>query len=230
MSGSEKDYREEEDRDSVSAKLPALGKQERSQSRGREAFSTGRGGIGNIRQTSESRPRPDTKSDDLSGTRGREPTATSAKIYSTGRGGAGNIRSPSRDVNAQTRGATEEEIIRNHIVASQDTPHSSGRGGLGNINTSRSRSRGPPHPVHSTGRGGAGNILTGDAPLAETVGEEEKKKYASAGGPPPYHPTGRGGIANLTSAPQPAPEPIVHTVGEYGSTGRGGAGNQVHNG
>jgi hypothetical protein len=48
---------------------------ERSLSRGREAFqSSGRGGIGNIRQASLSRDaRPGTGPDDFSPTRGREP-------------------------------------------------------------------------------------------------------------------------------------------------------------
>jgi hypothetical protein len=101
--------------------------QERSKSRGREAFSTGRGGVGNIRQSvSASRTRPDSAPgpDDFSDSRGRE-IKSSAKIYSTGRGGAGNIRSPSRDQSKPAPSpidASEQDIIRNHIAASQVEP------------------------------------------------------------------------------------------------------------
>ncbi|TFY50883.1 hypothetical protein EVJ58_g10847 [Rhodofomes roseus] len=79
---------------------------DRSVSRGREFYSSGRGGVGNIRRASKddlTRPpasptsptgRPD--HDDLSLTRGREPPAINPdSAKSTGRGGAGNIRSTS---------------------------------------------------------------------------------------------------------------------------------------
>jgi len=217
---------------------------ERSQSRGREAFSTGRGGLGNIRQGSASRTRPEGGPDDFSVSRGREPApasnGTPTKVYSTGRGGAGNIRSPSRDPGSPTAALpvpieeSEKEIIRNHMVASQDVPQSTGRGGLGNITGSRSRSRGPALAtsnapmVHSTGRGGAGNIATGETGTAEALDESERKIRASTT-EAPYHSTGRGGIANLASGPQPAVEQVVRPPAAYGSTGRGGAGNIKHN-
>ncbi|KAF9445342.1 hypothetical protein P691DRAFT_805755 [Macrolepiota fuliginosa MF-IS2] len=100
---------------------------ERSQSRGRDAFSTGRGGLGNIRQTSLSRTRAESGDpDNSSAVRGREPAPNPTKIYSTGRGGAGNIRSPSRDPSKPPApapiDASEQEIIRTHIAASQDVP------------------------------------------------------------------------------------------------------------
>lgn len=105
--------------------------QERSQSRGREAFSTGRGGLGNIRPASTSASRTRTESgpgpDGFSDSRGREPIAASpTRVYSTGRGGAGNIRSPSRDPTQPPVpvliDASEQEIIRTHLAASQMEP------------------------------------------------------------------------------------------------------------
>ncbi|KAF5349194.1 hypothetical protein D9756_009521 [Leucocoprinus leucothites] len=213
--------------------------QERSQSRGRDAFSTGRGGLGNIRQASAStsRSRPDKGPDDFSDSRGREPLANSPdRIYSTGRGGAGNIRSPSRDPSKPPApapiDAAEREIIRTHIAASQVEPVSTGRGGLGNI-ASRSRSRGPQltaNPIHSTGRGGAGNILAGDAGAADVLDEAERKRLAAGHENAPFHSTGRGGLANLASGPEPGVEKVVHSPASHGptSTGRGGAGNIKH--
>lgn len=129
---------------------------ERSQSRGREAFSTGRGGLGNLRPSSAStsRTRPDelghlrppsrVRPDGLADSRGREAALNSTRNYSTGRGGAGNIRSPSRD----TAQPVHEIII---AAAASTEPHSSGRGGIGNF-SSRSRSRGPASIVPSPTR------------------------------------------------------------------------------
>ncbi|KAH9478090.1 hypothetical protein JR316_0010328 [Psilocybe cubensis] len=128
---------------------------ERSTSRGRETFSTGRGGIGNIRQASASRDaRPTTGPDDFSVTRGREPAPVygaaaggggGAQVFSTGRGGAGNLRSPSRtprDIREAAQAeAAEQEVIREYVASQEFAVKSSGRGGIGNIN--RSRSRGP---------------------------------------------------------------------------------------
>ncbi|KAF8649306.1 hypothetical protein AX16_005885 [Volvariella volvacea WC 439] len=154
----------------------------RSQSRGRDGFtSSGRGGLGNIRQTSVSRTRPDSGPDDFSSSRGREHAVDPTRVYSTGRGGAGNIRSPSRDVRSPPLGPDihEQEVVENYLSTHRDTPHSTGRGGLGNM-TSRSQSRGPSTPgvVHSTGRGGAGNIVPGDAAHAEVADEAERRKIS----------------------------------------------------
>ncbi|KAF8157263.1 hypothetical protein B0H34DRAFT_849518 [Crassisporium funariophilum] len=192
-----------------------MSENERSVSRGREAFqSTGRGGIGNIRQTSLSRDaRPDSGPDDFSTTRGREPLGSPTQIYSTGRGGAGNIRSPSRDVSRPPNVDVLEEDV------------STGRGGLGNINRSRSRDPTNNVPVHSTGRGGAGNLLPGDGSAASTIDEDERRKHSTSHDG--YHSTGRGGAANLTSSHEPAIERHSHVAQEYGSTGRGGVGNIV---
>ncbi|PPQ76513.1 hypothetical protein CVT24_010874, partial [Panaeolus cyanescens] len=195
---------------------------ERSTSRGRDAFqSSGRGGLGNIRQASQSRDaRPDSGPDDFSVTRGREPVAqNNAPLYSTGRGGAGNIRSPSRGPN-KIVDIAEETVIRDHIAKQEDAVTSTGRGGLGNL-AQRSRSRGPgadgtpgrsrsrgPDAVFSTGRGGAGNIRAGDVDKAATIDEEERRKVGSLDGA--VHSTGRGGLANLTSGPAPGVESVPH--------------------
>ncbi|KAF8956900.1 hypothetical protein BDZ97DRAFT_1849317 [Flammula alnicola] len=204
---------------------------ERSTSRGREAFqSTGRGGLGNIRQTSASRDaRPDSGPDDFSVTRGREPVPSQHQVYSTGRGGAGNLRSPSRDTSKARPDSNEQEVIREYVVAHENAPFSSGRGGVGNINRSRSRdpSGSLSSVVHSTGRGGAGNIVSGDGAASAYIDEEERRKHSTSHDG--IHSTGRGGTANLTHTGEPAIEHHSHDhkEPEFESTGRGGVGNIV---
>ncbi|KAG6908611.1 hypothetical protein DXG01_004014 [Tephrocybe rancida] len=240
-----------DDKDADSRSISTVGSKEadRSLSRGREVYhSSGRGGAGNIRQASVSRDaRPIDGPDDFSIVRGREPVPAALSTFSTGRGGAGNIRSPSRDpkiaklVGAED-GLSDTEVIRAHVAASADVPHSSGRGGAGNISSSRSRSRGPgststpPHTpmaaVRSTGRGGAGNIsINGAEGVPEDIQEhdedEEKRRVLRYQNPAGIHSTGRGGVANLTAAPAPGVERTVSRGREYESTGRGGAGNIV---
>lgn len=204
----------------------------RSLSRGRDTFqSSGRGGAGNIRRSSQSRePHPFDGPDDFSHTRGREPAVHPDRAYSVGRGGAGNIRSPSRDPGSVrpvhpdviAESEYEQGILREH--AASEVVHSSGRGGAGNITRSRSRSRGPGLALHSTGRGGAGNMLFGDGRSSDTLDQEERKKHHHPEG---IHSTGRGGTANMTNAHEPEVEPTHHHAhhGEYLSSGRGGAGN-----
>ncbi|KAJ6586688.1 hypothetical protein B0H10DRAFT_2094573 [Mycena sp. CBHHK59/15] len=198
---------------------------DRSTSRGRNALiSSGRGGLGNIRPSSNSRDRPVDGPDDFSDTRGREPGVAVNEIRSTGRGGVGNFRSPSRDVDV--RAETERDLIRAHEELDKNAVHSTGRGGFGNM--SRSRSRGPsplspplsppPPQVHSSGRGGAGNIVAGSAP----VDFERGRPHVVPNG---IHSTGRGGLANLTSSHTPDIESPPHPAHEYESSGRGGAGN-----
>lgn len=200
---------------------------DRSQSRGREALlSTGRGGFGNIRATSESRDRPSSGPDDFSVTRGREPVANPTTIYSTGRGGAGNLRSPSRE-GGRVPDKHEREVIEQYTASHGEAPVSHGRGGLGNISGSRSRSRDQSRTRIATGRGGAGNIREGaDGYDANAADEIERRKLESkvVDGP---HSTGRGGIANITEQEEPDVERPIHsaTSNERVSTGRGGAGN-----
>jgi len=195
-------------------------------SRGRDAFqSSGRGGVGNIRQPSRSRDaRPADGPDDFSPTRGREPAIHPDRVYSVGRGGAGNIRSPSCDVSrvAPPDAEYQAKLVREHAEAT--TIHSSGRGGAGNISGSRSRSRGPGATViHATGRGGAGNIhVHGNSLKPDVLDDEERRQYAHHDG---IHSTGRGGAANLTGAHEPAVERVSHHLGDFESSGRGGAGN-----
>ncbi|KAL0958535.1 hypothetical protein HGRIS_000675 [Hohenbuehelia grisea] len=201
--------------------------QERSLSRGREAYhSSGRGGLGNIRQTSASRDRAAVDGpDDFSRTRGREPAVPEHGVYSTGRGGAGNIRSPSRSTPSGATDAREAEILKSHAEADKDAIHSTGRGGFGNM--SRSRSRGPSAhpPVHSTGRGGAGNMFPGEASPSLTEAEEAERRQLGFANKDGVHSTGRGGVANIASSPAPGVERHAHTPGAYESSGRGGAGN-----
>ncbi|OCH86576.1 hypothetical protein OBBRIDRAFT_737742 [Obba rivulosa] len=206
----------------------------RSTSRGRDAFqSSGRGGIGNIRQASQEPPRADP--DNASPARGREPTVNPERVLYTGRGGAGNIRSASRaqdDPTASSQ-ATAADYERGVILNSEEaakTAHSSGRGGLGNIRSpSRSQSRGPrTPPVRSTGRGGAGNLVYAPSEQADALAAEELERQRLAHGADGIHSTGRGGLANITSLPTPPPDyapPQTAPLAE--STGRGGAGNIV---
>jgi len=206
---------------------------ERSSSinRGRELLSTGRGGLGNFRETSTSREaRLKSGSDDFSPTRGREPHVRHVEpFYSFGRGGTGNIRSPSRDpVKPDPTEAADEKVVREHIASDENVPHSTGRGGIGNINRSRSRdpkSNGSSSTFHSSGRGGAGNMHHG-APISETVDEEERQKVGQTNSG--IHSTGRGGSANLTAVDEPHVEHHKHEAQAFESTGRGGAGNLVH--
>lgn len=108
---------------------------ERSQSRGRDAFaSTGRGGVGNIRQTSVTRAEATPSSPAVELIRGRElgnALPATSKPYSTGRGGAGNIRSPSRSHQRDLSqpptlptvfDTSKEDIIRNHIYVTEEAP------------------------------------------------------------------------------------------------------------
>jgi hypothetical protein len=190
-------------------------------------LSTGRGGLGNIRQSSTSRDtRPTAGPDDFSPTRGRELGIRGTdQVYATGRGGAGNMRSPSREVSDPSSPISEKEqkVIKDYLASHDAAPHSSGRGGLGNID--RSRSRDPHTPVHSTGRGGAGNIHTGHT-ISEAVDDEERKKLSVHHGG--VHSTGRGGAANFTATTEPAVEHHHHKANPHESTGRGGVGNIHH--
>ncbi|KAH6873492.1 hypothetical protein BKA70DRAFT_282827 [Coprinopsis sp. MPI-PUGE-AT-0042] len=203
--------------------------EDRSRSRGRDLLqSTGRGGFGNIRQSSESRDRPADGPDDFSATRGREPLANPTIMYSTGRGGAGNLRSPSRDA---SRGpdAREREVIKEYNQTHGDGPVSVGRGGLGNMSRSRSRDPAGGNRGVSTGRGGAGNIHAHEGGYnVNALDEAERKKHeVPAEG---FHSTGRGGFANITESHEPDVErPAVHHNAAYHSSGRGGAGN-IHTG
>ena len=129
--------------------------------RGRDAFqSTGRGGLGNIRQVSLSCTAHRNKGpDNFCLTHGREVFAsrTPAAIFSTGRGGAGNLRSPSRhSTPANTSDPVEQVVIRNYAAAHEDAPVSSGRGGIGNIHRKSLRSQ-------STAHGDVNYVIPSDA-------------------------------------------------------------------
>lgn len=73
----------------------------RSRSRGREHFSTGRGGAGNIhssppRGVNGSQTRAGYNYEASPAPRGREPIPGGENVTHVGRGGAGNIRGASR--------------------------------------------------------------------------------------------------------------------------------------
>ncbi|KAF5323758.1 hypothetical protein D9619_012853 [Psilocybe cf. subviscida] len=214
---------------------------DRSVSRGREAYSTGRGGAGNIRQQSFKSPSPASPTgnpnartglgpDDFSVTRGREPAAFgrargvspgSNGVYSTGRGGAGNLRSPSREAGRAALNAgvaQDEQVIRDYVEKQihDGVSYSTGRGGAGNI-TSRDRSKSQPR----------------DAPLTTA-----RAPHAAYNSQPQIFSTGRGGAGNIVQGDVAAAELLdgeerrrVALSGsnaapsQVHSTGRGGGGN-----
>jgi len=220
----------------------------RSRSRGRDLYSTGRGGAGNIHR-SESRggsPRSSVVDQDAgSPNRGREPPVHVDHVTHTGRGGAGNVRSPSReprDFGAEAAQADYEHRVID-LADAKNRAVSVGRGGAGNIQTpprsrsrdvasdSQNRSVSRGRGLQSTGRGGAGNITSGAGEITKLEEEEdlERLKYHQDG----VHSTGRGGLANLTDKPTPhesSPSALPHSPAhqqEYFSSGRGGAGNMI---
>ncbi|KAL5478663.1 hypothetical protein ACEPAI_1940 [Sanghuangporus weigelae] len=213
----------------------------RSPVRGRETFSTGRGGAGNIHR-SHSR---DADTPTSPPPAGREASPIREPITHVGRGGLGNFRDPSRP---REHGVDPKDVIYEHEVIehSEESPHrfSTGRGGAGNIKTtpehsqSRERSLSPGvdrslsrgRALHSTGRGGAGNI-TAEPLQEETVDELERRaRSPDAHHPGELHSSGRGGLANVTTLSSP-PVEHIHEGHEEGegtgiiSYGRGGAGN-----
>ncbi|KLO07377.1 hypothetical protein SCHPADRAFT_836848 [Schizopora paradoxa] len=213
----------------------------RSRSRGRELYSTGRGGAGNIHRSDSQGGSPRSRvidEDAGSPNRGREPPVHVDHITHTGRGGAGNVRSPSREPRDFVAEAAQADYEHKVVENADAKPHASvGRGGAGNIQTPpRSRSRDVnadqprSHSLQSTGRGGAGNITSGAGEITK-LEEEEDLERANHHHQEGIHSTGRGGLANLTDKPTPyetSPPPYPHSPAhqqEYFSSGRGGAGN-----
>jgi len=209
---------------------------ERSNSRGRELASTGRGGAGNIVRDSTSVDRT------LNGDeRGRNVEPKVDSITHAGRGGQGNVRSPSRDpIKEADERAYEQEIIRKSREAREGAA-TYGRGGGGNV--SRSRSRDPAtiitqdrsrsrEPGYGSGRGGAGNISeTPRHSELESLDEDERRIYEVKHQQQHAHDIGshgRGGQGNIGAE---APAQYLSTreaqTSGIGSSGRGGSGNIV---
>jgi len=223
--------RQRESNDAIFVPLDA--DRSNSRNRGREFHSTGRGGIGNFRETSGSSSRDarvNSGPNDYSPVRGRDLYVRHdfEPFHSPGRGGTGNLCPPSRDPSKLDPTEVYDEKNVHENLADQTVPHlSTGRGGLGNISRSRSRDLNKANTLSSTlyssGRGG-GNIHPGPA-ISESIDEERQKvenphdKIKSMG---------RGGAVNITSAPESNVEYHKNYAQNYESTGRGGAGNIVH--
>jgi len=177
-------------------------KHERSISRGREILF-GRGGLGNIRPSSETRN-----------------AESEQKEHSVPRG-----RGIARTVLGE--GGELEENYHDGLL------HSTGRGGVANITSIRSPSVESPHPhdrvgpeteLGSTGRGGAGNIRSRSRSQARTAVESHPHPPTSN-----VISTGRGGVGNIRSRSQsqvrtdeakphsPAPHNRNGTIDEHGS-------------
>lgn len=207
--------------------------------RGRDnIISSGRGGAGNIRQSSlsrDARPTPHSGPEDYSDTRGRELGNTSISptrrgLSSSGRGGAGNIRSASKDATTiRAEISREREVINAH--REHEGPLTSGRGGYGNIEKPRSRSRSQQRTsldTTATGRGGYGNIVEGHVGHdLERLDEEERRLHHLRHSEEEVHSSGRGGQGNIIGGGVPGPEHHGHEHRHegYTGTGRGGAGN-----
>lgn len=155
------------------------------------AFSTGRGGAGNIRSPSNSRSRSrdpgpgpvSTAGDARSQSRGRG-------VHSFGRGGAGNILPSSSPgpVSGAERSIAEEdldEIERLKYTAAQ--AYAAQHNGI----------KGQPHLMHSTGRGGLANVTDLPAPPPDAV-VHDGFLMKNADGVNIYS-TGRGGVGNIRS-------------------------------
>jgi len=189
----------------------------RSASRGREVFSTGRGGAGNMRPSSKSREPAEHNSgpDDFSITRGREPRpeVNPTGVFSTGRGGAGNLRSPSRDARPPPTDPYENAVIKDHMKLVEEGPLSSGRGGIGNIN--RSRSREPSHnPLGFINRSRSREPSSNN-PISNIIRSRSREPHSNP-------------ISNIFRSRSREPQshtPLVHPP--LHSTGRGGAGNII---
>ncbi|CED83533.1 Protein of unknown function DUF3602 [Phaffia rhodozyma] len=198
----------------------------RSRSRGRSdhMISTGRGGAGNMRSSSQSKDRSGAGDDTLiyQSERGRSPHLPSVeRVQHSGRGGAGNIRSPSRDPKERERELSEQayetQVIEARRREEAGRIHSAGRGGAGNMR-SRSQSRdaasrsplpdyqhGQPdsyRAAQSGGRGGYGNQYyprDSDVEGLKKLDEEDERARASweESHPNEIWSSGKGGAGNI---------------------------------
>lgn len=205
----------------------------RSESRGREIFSTGRGGAGNaIRSPSRSKADLFVAGESIApgSERGRTvPSSASEekKIMHTGRGGVGNTRSPSANGRAQKE---KEDRLEEQMVAERrgreefaDAPFSTGRGGVGNIGGSRSRSRSRlgtnnphghesavHHIFHHGHKDRDGELSKTTTTTSNgTVGAEKAAAHGNGSAirsASPYASGGRGGFGNIVPIEELSPE------------------------
>ncbi|KAH9830143.1 uncharacterized protein C8Q71DRAFT_379960 [Rhodofomes roseus] len=179
---------------------------DRSVSRGREFYSSGRGGVGNIRRASKddlTRPpaspssptgRPD--HDDLSLTRGREPPAINPdSAKSTGRGGAGNIRSTSIARAANHLSGDGQHSFTASLVTDQAEAAAEYERRVVAARQEASR-----NARRTYGRGGAGNAAGTNPKSPKTSKSRSGSRFRSrsrSASVAPVHSSGRGGAGNL---------------------------------
>ncbi|KAF8317077.1 hypothetical protein DL93DRAFT_2095841 [Clavulina sp. PMI_390] len=155
----------------------------------RVTFSTGRGGIGNMRaspNTSVSRERSAGASE-----RSRSTDPAPGKRYmSSGRGGRGNIHHDGQHTQHELEKLDEDERVAAGGLESGQM-HSTGRGGAGNLTNNPDPDASHPtaeapleEGVHSTGKGGYGNITH----------NKEAAAGADRGRSDTKHPTGLAGM------------------------------------
>ncbi|KAK8847536.1 hypothetical protein IAR55_005394 [Kwoniella newhampshirensis] len=221
------------------AKEEALQEKLIADRRGRQAegaFSTGRGGVGNISR-SKSRSRSAVRDTSLR-REGSQPPVLAPAVHASGRGGFGNIseeRGDSIDLEKEAaRKRYEDGVIAQHHTDELKHPHpvSTGKGGAGNVYTPSAtdhidmsaltlEEREAYAKVHShdrehwlnTGRGGAGNMIPPSASAS--------KEHSPAGHD---HERGRehkGGLINNVM------RSISRAAGREKSTDRGGSDSQA---
>ncbi|KAG0142577.1 hypothetical protein CROQUDRAFT_662365 [Cronartium quercuum f. sp. fusiforme G11] len=116
--------------------------EDRGRSAHQQAYTTGRGGAGNIKSGVPADPNELSNEEDRVAQEQRSRRVLSPRSH--GRGGAGNIRSPSRDPaeraqqEEQLRKLDEEDrrIEEAYDERTKHSAHSTGRGGAGNIYSS----------------------------------------------------------------------------------------------
>ncbi|ANB11630.1 hypothetical protein AWJ20_4451 [Sugiyamaella lignohabitans] len=104
---------------------------ERTPSPGKFAYSTGRGGAGNIKHGDE-HPHP------TEGKLGEGVPTIKQKVYTTGRGGMGNMRENKDEKTARLAQDVGDGAFNNDVFTVKSNS-SIGRGGYGNVNAARNQ-------------------------------------------------------------------------------------------
>ncbi|KAI0360808.1 hypothetical protein OH77DRAFT_724802 [Trametes cingulata] len=227
--------------DSERSTTPSSSVDRRSVSRGREAFSSGRGGIGNMHRPSGDPASPaQAPEEPISPVRGREATVDPERAKSTGRGGMGNIRSGSRARDASKAVVPEAYPQTASLISDQAANIAEYERYVIEQNEEAARARAVrPLLSHSlvdtiltlwvtqrsSGRGGLGNIKS----------DSKSRSRSRVPQTPQVLSTGRGGVGNLQPGTNADAELIAQLEeeervkhaheGGIHSTGRGGRAN-----
>ncbi|WVQ79916.1 hypothetical protein IAT38_002017 [Cryptococcus sp. DSM 104549] len=172
--------------DAEAAKEDALQEKLVADARGRQAdaaFSTGRGGVGNIsRSRSRSAAGSGREGRRESRREGSQLGRREGSVHASGRGGFGNISEERNSIDL------EKEAEREKYEASVLAKHNADEAAH-------------PHP-HATGKGGAGNMYVpgpNDHPDGNGTAQEDREAHAKVHAADKDHwvNTGRGGAGNM---------------------------------